>query len=314
VDFIDKWSEKTGLGTLKLVEWSGLSRSKFYDWRERYGKANEHNAKVPRDTWIETWEQAAIVDFHGRYPLEGYRRLTFMMLDQDVVAVSPSTTYRVLKRAGLLDRKSNKKSLKGTGYVQPLKAHQEWHIDISYLNIAGTFYYMCTVLDGYSRYIVHWEIRESMQEWEVELVIQKALEKFPGAKPRIISDNGPQFIAKDFKEFIRLGGMTHVRTAPFYPQSNGKIERYHKTVKRDCIRVAQPQTREEAESKVAAFVAHYNQVRLHSAIGYVTPHDKLNGRETAIFDERDRKLATAREKRRENRIRLRSEQYAHLAS
>ncbi len=309
MDFIGKWTEKTEIGVTQLVDWAGLATSKYYDWRKRYGKLNEHNRLIPRDHWVEDWERSEILRFHDLYPLEGYRRLTFMMLDRKIVAVSPSSVYRVLKRAGRLDRKWVKKSLKGTGFVQPLKPHEHWHVDISYINIAGTFYYMCTVLDGCSRYIVHWEIRESMQEWEVELVIQKGLEKFPGVKPRIISDNGPQFIAKDFKEFIRLCGMTHVRTSPFYPQSNGKLERYHKTVKGDCIRVAEPQSKEEAEKKVAEFVAHYNAVRLHSAIGYVTPNDKLEGRENEIFAERDRLLAEAREKRRQNRLTLRGEQY-----
>src|SRR5690606_18650704 len=109
-------------------------------------------------------------------------------------------------------------SKKGTGFVQPLAPHEHWHIDISYLNLLGTFFYLCAVLDGASRAIVHWEIREAMTEADVELVLQRALEKAPdGVRPRIISDNGPQFIARDFKEFIRLTGMTHVRTAPYYP-------------------------------------------------------------------------------------------------
>ena len=98
-------------------------------------------------------------------------------------------------------------------------------MDISYINICGTFYYLCSVLDGCSRYTVHWEIEESMTEAQVEIILQRAKEKFPNARPGIISDNGPQFIAKDFKEFIKISGMTHVRTSPYYPQSNGKIER-----------------------------------------------------------------------------------------
>ena len=118
-----------------------------------------------------------------------------------------------------------------------------------------------------------------MTEAEVETIIQRARERFPDARPRIISDNGPQFIAKDFKEFIRICGMTHVRTSPYYPQSNGKIERWHKTLKGECIRVKTPLSLEDARRIVADFVAHYNDVRLHSAIGYVTPADKLAGRE-----------------------------------
>ena len=95
-----------------------LSRSKYYQWRDRYGKANEHNMLVPRDHWLEQWEKDAIIDFHHQFPLEGYRRLTFMMLDRDIVAVSPSSTYRVLKGAGLLDCWKPKPSFKGTGFVQ----------------------------------------------------------------------------------------------------------------------------------------------------------------------------------------------------
>src|SRR5437870_1887754 len=99
----------------------------------------------------------------------------------------------------------HKPSRKGSGFEQPPHAHQHWHIDVSYINVSGTFYYLCSILDGYSRSIVHWDLRESMTEAEIEVILQRAREKYPEAKPRIISDNGPQFIARDFKEFIRCG-------------------------------------------------------------------------------------------------------------
>jgi len=297
VDYINRWTTRTELPAKRLLGWLELSTSKFHQWRERYGKVNEHNGQIPRDWWLADWERAAILDFHDRRPLEGYRRLTFMMLDDDVVAVSPSSVYRVLKQAGRLDRKWQTPSKKGTGFVQPLRAHEHWHVDISYVNLGGTFYYLCSILDGYSRYIVHGELRESMTECDVETIIQRAKEKFPEAQPRIISDNGPQFIAKDFKEFIRLSGMTHVRTSPYYPQSNGKLERWHKSLKSECIRPACPENVEEARCLVGSYVAHYNTVRLHSAIGYITPTDKLAGLEDVIFAERDRKLEAARAQR-----------------
>lgn len=282
-----------------------LGTSKFYQWKDRYGKANEHNGKVPRDWWLEEWEKQAIVDYYDRHPLHGYRRLAFMMLDDDVVAVSPTSVYRVLKQAGRLDRRRFSPSKKGTGFVQPLRPHQHWHIDVSHINVAGTFYFLCSVLDGYSRYIVHGELRETMKEHEVETVVQRALEKFPGETPRIISDNGPQFLARDFKEYIRLMGMTHVRTSPYYPQSNGKLERWHGSLKRECIRPACPEDVEEARRRIAAFVEEYNQVRLHSALGYITPADKLNGLEQVIHDERDRKPEEARARRQQARRAMR---------
>jgi transposase InsO family protein len=298
MDYVDHWQERTELPAKQFIAWLGIGASKFHDWRKRYGQVNEHNGKVPRDFWLEDWEKRSILDFHDRHPLDGYRRLTFMMLDADVVAVSPSSVYRVLRQEGRLDRFSVKPSKKGTGFVQPLRPHAHWHVDISYINLGGTFYFLCSILDGYSRFIVHWEIRPKMEEIDVETILQRGLEKFPGERPRIISDNGPQFIAKDFKEFIRVAGMTHVRTSPYYPQSNGKLERWHKTIKGDCIRPGEFQTLEQVVGAVTRYVEYYNHVRLHSAIEYVTPADKLAGRAKEILAARDSKLDAARERRK----------------
>lgn len=300
------WTERAELTAKQLLDWLGLRDGKFYDWKQRYGKVNAHNGKIPRDWWLEDWEKQAIVNYHGQHPQEGYRRLTYMMLDADVVAVSPATVYRVLKQAGLLGRRWAKPSRKGTGFVQPLRPHAHWHIDISYLNIAGTFYFLISVLDGYSRFVVHQEIRESMLEDDVQIVVQRAKEKFPNEHPRIISDNGGQFVARDFKELIRVLGMTHVRTSPYYPQSNGKLERWHGTIKSECIRPGTPLSLDDARRLVARWVEHYNQVRLHSALGYITPADKLAGREEAIFAARDRKLEASRTQRQVKRNAVRA--------
>jgi putative transposase len=140
-----------------------------------------------------------------------------------------------------------------------------------------------------------------MKEVDVELILQRAREKFPDARPRMITDNGPQFLARDFKIYIREAGMTHVRTSPYYPQSNGKMEAWNKTVKVETIRPASPETLEETLALVGDHVEHYNHVRLHSAIGWITPADKLAGREEAIWAERDRRLEAAREARRVKR-------------
>lgn len=295
------WSQRSEICYEQLLRWIQLSSRKFRDWRHRYGKANEHNHLVPRDHWLERWEKEAIVKFFHEYPLEGYRRLCFMMLDRDIVAVSPASVYRVLKAEGLLANRWQKPSRKGTGFVQPLAPHDHWHIDFSYVNVGGTFYYLCSILDGCSRSIVHWEIREAMKEADAELVLQRAREKFPQARPQIISDNGPQFVAKDFKEFLRQWQTTHVLTSPHYPQSNGKLERYHRTLKEQAIRPKTPLTLEDARRVVGEFVEHYNTVRLHSALGYVTPQDRLEGRHTEIYATRDRKLEEAREARRQRR-------------
>jgi putative transposase len=303
VDYVRDWAIKSDIPVSLLLRWVGITTSKYHDWKKRFGKVNEHNASVPRDHWLTDDEKARIHTFARAHPLEGYRRLTFMMLDADVVACSPTSVYRVLKAANLLAGSSPLPTKKGTGFQQPISAHQHWHVDVSYLNIAGTFYFLCSVLDGFSRFIVHHEIREKMEESDIEVILQRAREAHPGVTPRIISDNGPQFLAKDFKEFIRIAGMTHVKTSPYYPQSNGKIERWHKTLKGESIRVRVPLSLDDARRIVADYVAYYNTVRLHSAIGYVTPKDKLEGRDEAIFTARDQKLAEARERRAQLRQR-----------
>lgn len=301
VEFVGYWQQRGGFGVGQLLEWLGLGSSKYYSWQNRQGQANQHNGQIPKGHWLLAGEQAAIEAYARAHPDQGYRRLSFMMLDDNVVAVSPSSVYRVLQNAGLLSPWDKKPSRKGQGFEQPSQAHQHWHIDIAYLNLGGIFYYLCSILDGYSRYLVHWEIREQMTETDVELILQRAREKFPNARPRIISDNGPQFIAREFKLFIQACGMTHVRTSPHYPQSNGKLERWHKTVKGEAIRPQTPLTLDETRRVVAKFVKYYNEGRLHSAIGYVTPKARLTGQDQLIRTERQRKLAQARERRQQQR-------------
>jgi putative transposase len=298
VDFVRAFTTRTELASRWVLAQLGLSAAQFYRWLPRYGSLHAHNGRVPREHWLEPWERQAILDYHDRHPLEGYRRLAFMMLDADVVAVSPATVYRVLKADGRLDRWQRRRSTKGTGFVQPLAPHEHWHTDITYVNLAGTFNLLCGVLDGCSRYVLHWELRERMTEADVEIILQRAHERFPEARPRVISDNGPQFIAKDFHEFIRQAGMTHVRTSPYYPQSNGKYERWNETLKVTAIRPQAPNSPEAARRVIAAFVDYYNHQRLHSALGYITPADMLAGRADVIWAARDRKLEAARARRR----------------
>lgn len=295
--FVQHWQTQTGYPLSWFIQRLGLSRSKYYSWLKRQGQANQHNAPLPKQHWLTEPEKRAIVDYALSHPQTGYRRLSYMMLDDNVAAVSPSSVYRLLLAHNLLKPAQAKASRKGQGFDQPDQPHRHWHMDISYLNIASTFYYLCAILDGYSRYIVQWDIRPKMTEADVEIILQRAREKFPTATPRIITDNGPQFIARDFKQFVRLCGMQHVRTSPFYPQSNGKIERWHQTIKQDCIRPGTPLSLADAQRIVTAFIDQYNHHRLHSAIGYITPADKLHHRDKVILAQRQHKLSLARQQR-----------------
>lgn len=234
-DFVGEWSEKTEKTQEEWLGWMQLKRSTFFIWKTRYQQPNEHNAKQPRGHWLLEEEKQAILEFALKHPEEGYRRLCYMMLDADVAAVSSASVYRVLKQEGLLSRSGSSTSQKGTGFDHPTAPHEHWHIDICYLNLSGTFYYMIYLLDGYSRYIVHWELKESMTEADVELTVERARELYPGVAPRLISDNEPQFLAKDFKQYIQAVGMTHMRTSPYYPPSNGKQERFSRPTRKNAF-------------------------------------------------------------------------------
>ncbi len=277
-----------------------IGSDKFISWKKRYGKTNEHNGIIPREHWLEEWERTKIIDFYSNNETDGYRRCTYMMIDQDIVYVSPATVYRTLSNAGVMRKWNRAKSTKGTGFEQPLRPHEHWHIDIANIRIQGVFYFLICILDGYSRSIVHWDLRSSMKDEDIGVVQQRAKELWPNEKPRYISDNGKQFTGREFKQFIMENDLTHVTTSPYYPQSNGKLERFHKSIKSECIRKKCPISLDDAKRIITSYIKYYNEERLHSSIGYVTPLDKLEGRAEKIQNERDKKLERRRVERKSN--------------
>ncbi|MCZ7608645.1 MAG: IS3 family transposase [Ignavibacterium sp.] len=302
VEFVNFIRPKTDIPLKGIIPLLGISSSKYYSWIERKGVENNHNGKTPKEHWCLDWEKEAIIVYAKSHPVEGYRRLTYKMIDDNVVAVSPATTYRILKAAGLLNRWNKvKSSSKGGGFNQPTAPHQHWHTDIKYVNYHGTFLFLISVIDGYSRYIVHHELRRSMQQFDVQLTLQRALEKYPGTKPRIISDNGPQFISKDFAEYLKLLELQHIRTSVAYPQSNGKIERYHRTIHQDCLMKTSLINLDDARKQISSYIDYYNNKRLHSSLFYLTPEDFLIDRVEEKLKVRERKLKEAKLKRIEVR-------------
>jgi len=297
VDFVQYWKPRSGRTDDWFCRRIGIGRGRLRDWRRRAGRPNRHNGKIPRDHWLTRPEIEAVIDFYVHHREDGYRRCAYRMIDLDVAYASPATVYRVLKSAGVMRSRGEVRTKKGTGFEQPLKPHEHWHTDISYVKIGVRFYFLICVLDGFSRMILHWQLRERMRESDVAIVQQTARERFPDAKPRYITDNGKQFTGREFQKFIARHGFTHVTTSPYYPQSNGKIERFHGTIKTECIRRKALTGLEQARQVIAPYVEYYNHERLHSAIGYVTPADKLDGRADEIQQARDRKLDAARHRR-----------------
>lgn len=260
----------------------GLPRSTFFDWSRLAdgGKAARPPATTPKSHHITPEERAAVIAFAREHKETGHKRLSYMMADAGVAAVRPTTVYEILKEAGLIGRwKQPEITAHKTGFDQPVLAHEQWHTDIAYLNILGTQYFLISVLDGYSRSIIHHEVREKMETNDVELVIQRALDTLSKdtPRPRIISDNGSQYVSGQFKIFLRNTGCSHSKARVRHPQSNGKIERWHKTIKSECVRRVALGDLEEAREVLVRYVQEYNETRLHSALNYLTPSDYLKG-------------------------------------
>lgn len=296
--YVQTLREKTKLSLVQILAMIGIDKGKYYNWQKRVGIANNHNGRIPKQHWLTPMERQSIIEFartyikrHKYYVDDGYRRIAYIGIDRGEFACSPMSVYRVLKQADLLSKWNKcKPTSKGSGFVQPEMPHQHWHTDIKYVNYKGSFLFFISVIDGYSRYIVHHELRTSMTEFDVELTLQRALEKYPGSKPRLISDNGSQYISNDFKAYLKEVGLQHIRTSPSYPQSNGKIERFHRSLEEECIRKTGMINMKDARDQVAKYIYHYNNERLHSSLFYLRPIDFLNGNIDELIEKRQNKL------------------------
>lgn len=247
-------------------------------------------------------EKEAVLGYALSHPRDGYRRLAWQMIDEDVAYMSPSSVYRILADADLLYRWKRARS-SGEAPPKPTRPNERWHTDIMYLRIADSWYFLVTVLDAYSRYVVHWELLSSMTAADVRLVIQQALEQ-TGAKPQIVSDNGSQFTAGEFKQLVRLFELDHIRIRTYHPESNGVIERFHRST-REELGDEGLKNLGRARELIGRWVEHYNEKRLHAGIEYLPPAEYYRGDPQARMEERRRKLEQARGHReRVNRERL----------
>jgi len=283
------------LRTLKVL---GLKKSTLCSWRERQENGDLADRKpcaMNLDALLPE-EKEAIVTYALAHPKEGYRRLSYMMLDADAGYCSPSSVYNVLSERDLLCRWKPSRSC-GLPVEKPTAPNQRWHTDVMYLWIAGRWYFLVSVIDGFSRYLIHWELLTSMKADDVTLVVQRALEKVPGVSPEIVSDNGCQYTSKDFRALIKHFQLHHIHIRIQHPESNGVIERYHRSV-RDGLSDQELKDLLHAREIIEKWVAYYNNERLHAGIMYLRPRDFYLGQQQKLLEERRTKLEDARERRR----------------
>lgn len=293
---------RTGISRRRLLKMAELQPSRYNRWRQQPDRMHELGTRKTGSTpRLLPEEQDAIIAYREEIKHSGrsvsYRIQTYEMLDRDIVAVSESTVYRTLKPGGYLSRRDDKEpSKKGTGFIQPRAVHEHWHTDISYLWEFGYRRYLVSVLDGFSRAILHHKVLTTMGTGDIELVLQRTHELYADAKPKLITDNGSQFISNQFKGFLADKGFTHVRTSTNYPQANGKIERQFRTIKEE-LRAKSILSCEDMEQQIQEIIDEYNFRRYHSALGYVAPMDVVLGRDPNIKLQRRRKLDEAAAKR-----------------
>lgn len=304
LELVRQTQERAGWTLRRILKRLGLARSRYYDWKRRAEEAllaDLFPRAERRPHAILAEEKEAVVAYALAHPQEGYRRLAWMMVDADVAYVSPSSVYRILRDEDLLYRwKRSRRS--GEAPAEPTRPNERWHTDLMYLRVGDTWYFLVSVLDGYSRYVVHWDLLTSMTAAAVRVVVQDALRK-TGASPEVVTDNGSQFTAKDFKELVRDFSLEHIRIRTYHPESNGKLERFHRST-REALDEEDLRNLGRAREIIGRWVAFYNGQRLHAALHYLPPEEYWSGDPQARLEERRSKLARARERREQiNRVR-----------
>jgi len=290
-----RFRTKTVLPLKMLLKFAGIPKRTWWEWQERREVETKHNNNTPRINHLTPEEIKAIIAFCIEHPLKGYRTLCWEMVDKNIAFVSCSSVYNVIKRHNLGKKWAEvEKEMKKRGFDQPKKIHEQWHIDFSYIKIQGSFYYFLGILEGYSRKMLNWKLCLTMEGINAEILVAETKEMYPEAvNVRVISDNGSQFISKDFAELMVILEFGHTFTSANHPQSNGKLERFNRTLKSEHVRRSAYLNYKDACIRMAEWIAYYNSQRLHSAIYYLTPNDVFYDRTTKRLAERKEKLHTA---------------------
>ncbi len=308
--------ENSSLSVKKTLEEIGVSRSTFYEWYKRYQEEGfeglrSHN-KSPQQVWntIPEWERQRVVQVAREYPEKSCREVAFYITDKMDYFISESSVYRILKSYDLVTSPVYTVISAKDKFDNPTtRINQLWQTDFSYLRVVDWgWYYLSTVLDDYSRYILAWRLCRTMMAEDVKKTLNMAIETTGVLhvhvvhRPKLLSDNGSAYISKELKRYLEANEIRHIRIKPYHPMTQGKIERYHRSMK-NLILLDHYYSPSELEERIREWVQYYNNHRYHEAIDNVTPIDKYFGRDQEIMKNRKKlKTQTIRERRKINKM------------
>ena len=303
--------EDSELGVNRTLDELDIPKRTFYNW---YGKYTKHgyDGLAPKkrnanSQWNRIRDQVRneVVELALEVPELSPRELAHRMIDQKQYFISESSVYRILKSRGLITSPTYI-VMRAADEFKDKTTHvnQMWQTDFTYFKIVGWgWYYLSTILDDYSRYIVHWELCSNMKTDDVTRSLDSALEKAGLDKnnsPRLLSDNGSCYISSELAEYIQDKGMSHVRGRPMHPQTQGKIERWHRSMK-NVVKLENYYLPGDLTNRLEEFVEYYNNERYHESLQNLTPADVYFGRSQEILDQRHLiKLKTMKKRRKQH--------------
>jgi transposase InsO family protein len=292
-----------------------VSRRTFYRWCRAYHhggfEALKNRKAGPRQFWnrIPEAERRLVVETALEHPEMSPRQLAWHITDTMGAFISESSVYRILKDFDLVTSPTHMVLAAKDHFDHPTRCvHELWQTDFTYMRVIDWgWYYLATILDDFSRYVIAWELRKGMSAKDVTTVLDLAVERSGVAgvpvhqRPRLLSDNGPAYISAELRDYLESRGLEHTRGRPYHPMTQGKIERYHRSMK-NVVTLRNYTIPEDLEAEIARFVAHYNHERVHESLGNLTPADVYEGRGREIQTARWRlKKQTLGRRRRLNR-------------
>ena len=281
--------EKQSKRKRKILAELGIPRSTYYRWRQGQYEARH---KVRPWNRVTPNEERRILAVAREFPELSSRQLSVWITDNEGFAVSESTVYRILRREGLVKRQEIQSEAAKEYHTRTTRPHQIWATDASYFRVVGWgYYYLVTVMDDYSRFILGWKLQKDMSANSLIEVVQAAVDATGMTdvpvenRTRLLSDNGAGYVSRAFRDYLNLVGIGHILAAPYHPQTNGKVERYQQSLKREVNQLPY-EIPSHLEKAIADFVDYYNYRRYHKALGNVTPADVLYGRRGEILERR----------------------------